>query len=45
MGKMARNSMSESGHETSTSELIEGGMISLYHAAGQGQAQINADFI
>ena len=45
MGKLAHNSMSESGHAMSTSALIEGGMITLYHAAAQGQARANADFV
>ena len=45
MGKMAHNSMSESGHAMSTSALIEGGMITLQHAAAQGQARANADFV
>ena len=38
MNKMAHNSMSESSHTMLTSALIEGGMITLYHTAGQGQS-------
>ena len=45
MGKMTHNSMSESGHAMSTSVLIEGGIITLYHAAAQGHARANADFV
>ena len=41
MGMMAHNSISESNHATSTTSLITGGMISLYHAAAEGQTQVN----
>ena len=45
MGKMAHNSMSESSHAMWTNALIEGGMITLNHEAGQGQSQVNGDFV
>ena len=37
MGMMAHNSTPESNHATSTTSLITGGMISLYHAAAERQ--------
>ena len=37
MGMMAYNSTLESNHATSTTSLITGGMISLYHAAAERQ--------
>ncbi len=37
MGMMTHHSTSESNHATSTTSLITGGMISLYHAAAEGQ--------
>jgi hypothetical protein len=45
MGKMAHNSMSGSGHAMSSSALIKGRIITLYHALAQGQARANADFV
>ena len=37
--------MSKSSQAMSTSALIESGMITLYHAVGQGQSQVNGDFV
>ena len=42
---MVHNSILGSSHSMSTSALIEGGMITLYHTAGQGQSWVNGDFV
>jgi hypothetical protein len=41
---MTHNSILESNHASSTSELITGGMIRLNNAAGEGQTRANNDF-